>query len=157
MNKLLSFRRVFGKHAGEHQAQIVLEVLRELQIQDRVDCLVGHNAAVNVSAVFAILGSLHPTPTRKQCSAFRIRCLGHIINFCAHALISGKGKGEGDQVGRLRDIVKYKRWSLQRHGEFANCIWGGGIADFDHLTRQRRTLELVLPRHLTRARGQGQA
>jgi len=66
MNKLLAFRRVFGKHAGENQAQIVLEVLRELRIQDRVGCLVGDNAAVNDTAVSAILGGLHPTLSKKQ-------------------------------------------------------------------------------------------
>jgi len=156
MNKLLAFRRVFGKHAGENQAQIVLEVLRELRIQDRVGCLVGDNAAVNDTAVSAILGGLHPTLTKKQRSAFRIRCLGHNINLCAHALIFGKGRGDrreafaraerkGDEsdlasvwrqigaVGRLHNIVKYIRWSPQRREEFANCIQGGEIADFDHL------------------------
>lgn len=38
-NKLLAFRQVLGKNAGENQAQIVLEVLGELQIQDRIGCL----------------------------------------------------------------------------------------------------------------------
>ncbi|KAF4546931.1 Hypothetical protein D9617_95g039960 [Elsinoe fawcettii] len=92
-NKLLAFRRVLGRYAGENQAQIVLEVLEELQIQDRIGCLVGDNAASNDTAVSAILTTLHPEYTKEQRSAFRIRCLSHIINLCAHALIFGKGKG----------------------------------------------------------------
>ena len=47
LNKLLAFRRVAGKHSGGNQAQIVLEVLEELQIKDRVGCLAGDNAASN--------------------------------------------------------------------------------------------------------------
>lgn len=159
MNKLLAFRRVFGKHAGENQAQIVLDVLGELQIRDRIGCLVGDNAATNDTAVSAILEVLQPTLTKngkKQRLAFRIRCLGHIINLCAHALIFGKGRGnrreafaraesKGDEsglasvwrqigaVGRLHNIVKYIRWSPQRREEFANCIQGGELADFDQL------------------------
>jgi hypothetical protein len=156
MNKLLAFRRVFGKHAGENQAQIVLDVLDEFQIQERVGCLVGDNAASNDTAVSTILKALYPKLTKKQQTAFRIRCLGHIVNLCAHALIFGKGKGnrrealaraerKGDEdgwtsawrqigaVGRLHNIVRYIRWSPQRREEFANCIQGGNQAEFDQL------------------------
>lgn len=156
MNKLLAFRQVLGKHAGENQAQIVLEVLEELQIQDRIGCLVGDNAASNDTAVSAILTTLHPEYTKEQRSAFRVRCLGHIVNLCAHALIFGKGKGrrreelaraerKGDEdgwesvwrrigvVGRLHNIIRYIRWSPQRREEFAHCIQGGNLAEFDQL------------------------
>ncbi|GAB7336563.1 hypothetical protein MBLNU13_g09833t2 [Cladosporium sp. NU13] len=53
LNKLLAFRRVAGKHSGENQAQIVLEVLEELHIRDRIGCLVGDNAASNDTAIDA--------------------------------------------------------------------------------------------------------
>lgn len=56
MNKLLALRRVAGKHAGENQAQIVLDVLEGLQIKDRIGCLGGDNAASNDTAMLA--GSL---------------------------------------------------------------------------------------------------
>jgi hypothetical protein len=82
--------------------------------------------------------------------------LGHVIDLCAHALIFGKARGDRREafaraerkedeigmasvwrqigaVGRLHNIVKYIRWSPQRREEFANCIQGGEIADFDHL------------------------
>ena len=156
MNKLLAFRRVAGKHAGENQAQVVLGVLEELRIKDRVGCLVGDNAASNDTAMLAILKVLHPRLSKRQLLAFRIRCLGHIVNLCAHALILGKGKGKrreafawaerkGDEdtwasvwrqigaVGRLHNIVRYIRWSPQRREEFANCLQGGELADLDKL------------------------
>lgn len=156
LNKLLAFRRVAGKHSGENQAQIVLEVLEELQIRDRIGCLVGDNAASNDTAMLAILQVLHPGLPRKERLAFRIRCFGHIVNLCAHAMIFGKGKGKrretfarterkGDEegwasvwrqigaVGRLHNIVRYIRWSPQRREEFANCLQGGELADFDQL------------------------
>lgn len=155
-NKLLAFRQVLGKHAGENQAQIVVEVLEELHIQDRIGCLVGDNAASNDTAVSAILTILHPEYTKQQRSAFGVRCLGHIFNLCAHALIFGKGKGrrceelarterKGDEdgwtsvwrrigaIGRLHNIIRYIRWSPQRREEFAYCIQGGNLAEFDQL------------------------
>lgn len=93
MNKLLAFCQVLGKLASEIQAQIVLGVLEELQIQGRIGCLVDDNAASNDTAVSAILTILHPEYTKEHRSAFRVRCLGHIVNLCAHASISAKGKG----------------------------------------------------------------
>lgn len=154
IDKLLAFRQVLGKHAGENQAQIVVEVLGELQIQDRIGCLVGDNAASNDTAVSTILTTIHPEFTREQRSAFRVRCLGHIVNLYGHALIFGKGKGrrreelaraerKGDEdgwasvwrrigaVGRLHNIIRYIRWSPQRRGEFAHCMQGGNLAKFD--------------------------
>jgi hypothetical protein len=65
MNKLLAFRRVAGKHTGEDQAQIVLDVLEELRIKDRVGCLVGDNAASDEIAMMAILNVLHPRLSQK--------------------------------------------------------------------------------------------
>jgi len=104
----------------------------------------------------AILATLHPEFTKEQRSAFRVRCLGHIVNLCAHALIFGKGKGrrredlaraerKGDEdgwasvwrrigaVGRLHNIIRYIRWSPQRREEFAHYIQGGNLAEFDQL------------------------
>jgi hypothetical protein len=156
MNKLLAFRRVAGKHAGENQAQIVLNVLEELQIKDQIGCLVGDNAASKDAAMLAILKVLHPGLSKRQLLAFRIRCLGHIVNLCAYALIFGKGKGKRREtfaraerksdedewalvwrqigaVGRLHNIVRYIRWSPQRREEFANCLQGGELVDFDQL------------------------
>lgn len=137
MNKLVAFCRVAGKYAGENQAQIVLNVLEELQIKDRIGCLVGDNAASNDTAMLAILKALHPGLPRRQRLAFRIRCLGHIVKLCAHALIFGKGKSKrrenfaraerkGDEdgwasvwrqigaVGRLHNIVRYGTYDGHR-------------------------------------------
>jgi hypothetical protein len=134
----------------------VLGVLEELQIKDRIECLVGDNAASNDTAMLAILKVLHPGLSKRQLLAFRIRGLGHIVNLCAHALILGKGKGKrreafagiehtGDkdtcasvwrQIGavrRLHNIIRYIRWSLQRREEFANFLQGGELADLDKL------------------------
>lgn len=110
----------------------------------------------NDIAVSVILANLHPEFTREQRSAFWGRCLGHIVNLCAHALIFGKGKGrrreelapaerKGDEdgwasvwrrigaVGRLHNIIRYIRWSPQRREEFAHCIQGGNLVEFDQL------------------------
>lgn len=95
MIKLLAFCWVFCKHAGENQAQIVLDVLDEFQVQERIGCLVGDNAASNDTTVSTILKAQSPKLTQKQQTLIRIWCLGHIVDLCAQALIFGKVKGNG--------------------------------------------------------------
>ena len=92
----------------------------------------------------------------KQRQSLRIRCFGHIVNLCAHALIFGKGKGsrhdqlakaerQGNEeasaavwrnvgaVGRLHNIVKYIRWSPKRREDFVSYTKGGKLAEYDDL------------------------
>ncbi|KAM0708841.1 hypothetical protein Q7P35_005494 [Cladosporium inversicolor] len=70
-----------------------MSILDEFQIQERIGCLVGDNAASNDTTVSTILKALYPKLTKRQQTAFRIRCFGHIVNLCAYTLIFGKGKG----------------------------------------------------------------
>lgn len=86
----------------------------------------------------------------------RLRCLGHVVNLCASALILGSGKKGGDKnldrraakgdlegcdeiwrgrgpVGRLHNIVQYIRWSPQRRDEFMRRKEGGSLTEFDQL------------------------
>lgn len=68
----------------------------------------GDHAAPNDTAVFALLQALHPTLNKRQRPAFRIRCLGHIVNLCAHALIFGKGKGNSREDTREQSTKQMK-------------------------------------------------
>jgi hypothetical protein len=36
-------------------------------------------------------------------------------------------------VGRLHNLIKYIRWTLQRYKEFANTTKGGRLKDFNEL------------------------
>ena len=156
INKLLAFRRVYNKHTGEHQGEMIVEVSKEYGIEHRIGYLIGDNITSNDVAVHTVLSRMYPELSTKERMNRRIRCLGHIVNLCATALILGKGKKSGDKqlhqkvtrgdsegcdeiwrgrgpVGRLHNIVQYVRWSPQRRQEFMACKNGGDLAEFDQL------------------------
>ena len=115
VNKLLAFWRVIGQHSGEHQAAVVLAVMKEYEIEGRVGCIVGDNATSNDTAAASTLKVLHPHLKAKQRQSLRIRCFGHIVNLCAHALIFGKGKGS-----RHDQLAKAER---QGNEEASAAVW----------------------------------
>lgn len=166
-NKLLAFRRVYSKHTGEHQGEIVISVVREYEFEDRVGYIIGDNISSNDAAAHTILSRLYPGLSLEDRTGRRLRCLGHIVNLCANALIFGGGKKGGDKeldrlankgdsegcdelwrgrgpVGRLHNIIKYIRWSPQRRQEFMECIKGGELAEFDLLEVSGRVACLVI-------------
>jgi hypothetical protein len=129
-SKLLAFRRVFSKHTGEHQGEIIIGVVKEYEIEQRIGFLIGDDIASNDAAVHTILRRLYPNLSTRDRVSRRLRCLGHAVNLCASALILGSGKKGGDKdldrraakgdlegcgeiwrgrgpVGRLHNIVQY--------------------------------------------------
>jgi hypothetical protein len=154
--RLLAFKRLKGAHTGENQAATILEVIKDYSIDDRIGYFMADNAQSNDTAIELILKELYPRLTTEQRVARRLRCLGHITNLCARALLLGKGaskamdeaeaqlrKGDFDAldrfwrargaIGRLHNIVRYVRSTPQRMEEFAEIRKGGDLADFDDL------------------------
>lgn len=151
MNKLLAFRRVYNKHTGEHQGELIVEVFKKYGIEHRIGYIVGDNITLNDVAEHTVFSRMYPKLSTMDRNSRRIRCLGHIVNLCATALILGNGKKSGHKelhgratrgdsegcdeiwrgrgpVGRLHNIVQYVRWSAQRRHEFMACTNGGDIA-----------------------------
>lgn len=114
------------------------------------------NAKSNDKAVAAVLKNLYPTMQQRQIRARRLRCLGHITNLAARAMILGRNAGKAldrvngrvrkgafeavDQywrgrgaVRRLHNLIRYIRWNPQRREAFANCKEGGELSSFDSL------------------------
>ena len=133
-SRLLAFRRFHGSHGGENQASALLEVIDEYQLRCKVDYLMCDNAKSNDKAVSAVLRQLLPGIQQRQILARRLRCLGHITNIAAGALILGKNAGKAldrvngqvrkgafeavdhfwrgrGAVGRLHNLVRYIRWN----------------------------------------------
>ena len=154
--QLLAFRRLYGNHSGENQADIILEVINEYDIGHQIGFFVCDNAKSNDIAVAEVLKTLFPKMKAKHVKGRRLRCFGHITNLCARAILLGKGAGKAitemerkvakggleavdgfwrarGVVGRLHNIVRYIRWTPQRREAFAGCKKGGKLAEFDDL------------------------
>jgi hypothetical protein len=132
--RLLAFRRIKGEHSGENQASTILEVIYDYGIEAKIGYFMADNATSNDVCVDNILCQLYPKMTAKQRQSRRLRCLGHITNLCARALLLGKRAGKAlkdvehkaakgasaavesfwrnrGAIGRLHNVVRYIRWS----------------------------------------------
>jgi hypothetical protein len=154
--RLLAFRRIYGSHSGENQSEVLLEVLKEYEIEDRLGYMVCDNASSNTTAIDLLLYELDPTITEAQIKARRLRCFGHIVNLAAQSLLAGRNaelkkaqeeleiddEDYGHQsrrwihqgpLGKVQRLVKYVLASPQRREEFGALSGGRKVAQFDHL------------------------
>lgn len=151
-NRLIGFRRVLGAHTGENQAAIIVEILHEFEIASKTRYFMSDNASSNDACVDSVLSSISPELSITQRKARRLRCLRHVVNLCARALLIGKEskktlrklegvtekESEGmwrarGPVGKLHNIIKYIRWTPQRREQFAGVQIRGELARFDEL------------------------
>lgn len=154
--RLLAFRRTYGAHSAENEAAALLDVIQEYGIEKRVGYFMCDNLRTNDASVDIVLKALFPSLTLQQRTARRLRCLGHVANLCARALLLGRGAGKAltalrakiekgamdaelafwskrGPVGMLHNIVRFIRASPQRIERFAGVVIGGVLSEFDKL------------------------
>src|SRR5579871_812995 len=159
---ILALGHLQGVHSGENMAGVLLQIFNEYGIQNRIGYFMGDNHEANDTCIDSLLQQLHPWMTAKQRKKHRLRCAGHIINFCTHAFIMGKdaekiaremdaAMREGDlkkigelwrkrgALGRLHNVIKYIRGSPQRREFFGKQVCGGELAEFDGLEVSSRS------------------
>jgi hypothetical protein len=153
---VLALREVEGEHSGENIADVLLQVIKDYKITDRVGYFMSDNASANDVCVDFVLRAVYPRMSDKQRKRRRLRCFGHIVNLCAQAFLIGKDAEkvcqdldaayrEGDMkriqelwrkrgaIGRLHNIIKYIRASPQRRQFFRSIVCGGELSEFDGL------------------------
>ena len=139
---LLGLRRLKGPHSGENMAQLVIELIEEYELIDKIGYFVLDNATSNDTCVAAVLARLRPelNPIHR-----RLRCLGHVINLTAKAFLYGEEKEAFEAqigiqqalenetkelqlwrkrgaVGKLHNIVLFIRRTPQRREAFEDII-----------------------------------
>lgn len=129
-----------------------MEVLYEYEIASKIRYFMCDNASSNDTCVNNVLRAISPELSIAQRNARRLRCLGHVVNLCARALLIGKESnktlrrlegvtGEESEgmwrargpVGGLHSIIRYIRWTPQRREQFASIWTKGELAKFDEL------------------------
>ena len=135
---LLGLRRLKGPHSGENIAEAIVTVIRTYEITDRIGYFVLDNAGSNDTCVGAMIEQLGIKDTKEH---RRLRCLGHILNLAAKAILFGdntdvfekdittaallndekaalrhwRSKGA---LGKLHNVVVYIRVTPQRREDF---------------------------------------
>ncbi len=157
--RLLAFRRVYRSHTGEVQAELLLEVLQQYSIDQKLGYCVSDNASSNDKACELLFRSIDPSIAALAIQGRRLRCFGHIVNLSAQSLLAttsaearvaareleaiGDDEEGGEAVGarwihagplgKLQRLVKYVLASGQRREEFASISGGYRVKQYDHL------------------------
>ena len=97
---LLGLKRMKAGHTGEDIAEVILPVLHQYGIINKIGVWVADNADSNDTAIKAILKVIDSRI--KDISPYRSRCLGHIINLAAKAFLFGK---ETDAFEAITELV----------------------------------------------------
>lgn len=79
---LLGFEPLSGTHSGENLSAILLDVLVQHQIQERVLAITTDNASNNYTLVTALQQSLSDTTT-----VIRVLCLAYVIQLSLNELL----------------------------------------------------------------------
>ncbi len=79
-----------GDHSGENQAAIVLNVLDEYEIRNKLGYIVMDNAHQNDSLIAVIADALRDQGVLYDAQERRLRCNGHVINLAVQAFLFGK-------------------------------------------------------------------
>jgi hypothetical protein len=92
--KLFALRSLDGEYTGENMATLLLKVFMEYKIGRRISFFITDNASSNDVCIDLVLSKLYPDMNAKQRRRRRLRCLGHVVNLAAQALLHGKQSQE---------------------------------------------------------------
>lgn len=140
---LIALRQLNGDHSGFNQSKTLVAVIKEFDLADRLGYFISDNVGSND---YAVMHTCEKLGIRDHVQR-RLRCLGHIINLAAKALLYGKDTGSFDfevsemaqlrlevrqalevlafwrkkgPIGKLHTIIIWILASPQRQEQFAN-------------------------------------
>ena len=79
-----------GDHSGLNQAAVVLDVLNDFGIRNKLGYFVMDNAASNDALTEVISNTLREEGVLYNLNQRRLRCIGHVINLAVQAFLFGK-------------------------------------------------------------------
>lgn len=84
---LLGFMSIYGQHTGAHLAEILLEVLQEHQIVDRVIAITTDNTSNNKTMVDSLCESIQQVDLPSSTEIIRVPCLAYVIQLSLKDLL----------------------------------------------------------------------
>jgi hypothetical protein len=135
---LLGLPRLIGSKTGENIASYVRQTLVSYALEDRqLGCWMADNGDANSTC----LATLKTTFKSIDLNKGRLRCIGHILNLVAQALLLGEGVSSFQKelagasaenvfkiwnkkgpVGKLHNLVAYINWNDSRRDDFRRAI-----------------------------------
>jgi hypothetical protein len=87
--RLLGLKRLRGPYSGENLAQVIIKLIDEYEIADRLGFFVLDNASSNDTCVNELLANLCSYIPSRDYKKRRLRCWGHVLNLVAKAFLYG--------------------------------------------------------------------
>jgi hypothetical protein len=87
--KLIALKCLEKNHSGENMASLLIQILREFDIQERLGYFMTDNASSNDLCIDFTLQDLLPELDAIERSRRRLRCYGHILNLACMAYLYG--------------------------------------------------------------------
>jgi len=84
----LDFDEVLEAHSGEHLAEILLKVLEEYKITDKLSYITSDNASNNISMVKELERLLEEHDIEWDHTKYHIPCLTHVINIAVQKFLA---------------------------------------------------------------------
>lgn len=151
-NTMIALKRLTDSHSGENIGALLVDILREFDIIERLGYFITDNASSNDIAINHVLRTLLPHLTDLARRQRRLRCFGHILNLASSAYIYGndpmsfeaeimvhqalareqaelRAWRKHGPIGKLHNIVVFIRRSPQRREAFKR------LADDSHEAR----------------------
>lgn len=86
----LALKELQGEHSGENQAAVVLNVLDDYGIRNKLGYMVMDNVSSNDTLIAAVASSLNDQGVSYDPIQRRLRCNGHVINLAVQAFLFGQ-------------------------------------------------------------------
>jgi hypothetical protein len=178
MNPVIGLRTLEGSHTGANMAEIVMDVLREYGIEEKLGYFVGDNARNNDTPVRHLAEAQVEANPLYNASEYRLRCVGYVINLSVKAFWFG----DVDRTllqhtiivtpdtmaawrkmglwGKAHNITMYILASPQRRQEFKRLggdtilhkdnatRWNTGYTMIQSMMRNKDTVELFCLCHI---------
>jgi hypothetical protein len=87
--RLIALRRLRGSHSGENMAKLLVEIVREYEIAERVGFLMIDNAESNDTCLHQFLLTIQPHLSVQERKQRRLRCWGHVLNLATKSFLFG--------------------------------------------------------------------
>ena len=141
--RLLAMRRLFGSHSGENMSKLLVGIIEEFELTDRLGYFMVDTADSNDTCLEHLIREIMPGATEDDVDERRLRCWEHVLNLVAKAFLFGtdadafeledeantilereqerpKAWRKKGPVGKLYNIIVFIRASTQGKELFKN-------------------------------------
>jgi hypothetical protein len=89
MNPIIGLRSLEGSHTGSNLAEMIMEILLEYGVEEKLGYIMGDNATNNASLVRALVEEQGHRTYHYDAGEHWLRCIGHVINLAVKAFWFG--------------------------------------------------------------------